>query len=233
MILRDSCPIEPRSANLTVAIFIYEGVPIRCAMINDTPWFLARDISDYIGDPSTFLFTVSAEDRIEVDPEYLDAPPAALPEPGSKGMYWFVSADAVYDRGERRASARAFRRWVVYTVVPAMRAQVPSIEPADLPVVHTVRKCTADEVTKRRNRSRRDRLRRRRHVVYRFFDKDGALLYVGVSWSLAARVTAHQSTQRWWNHVADIQIERHRNADEAYAAEAEAIRTEDPRYNRR
>jgi predicted GIY-YIG superfamily endonuclease len=69
--------------------------------------------------------------------------------------------------------------------------------------------------------------------MYRIFDADDALLYVGVTTNGMARLQNHRSVQEWWPRVARIEIEHLPtwSAAEATLLEAEAIRTEQPMYN--
>lgn len=67
--------------------------------------------------------------------------------------------------------------------------------------------------------------------MYRFFDAQGRLLYVGVTVAGLARWTAHASTQPWWTDVASARIAHFQSVELALLAEVEAIRTEHPAYN--
>lgn len=71
----------------------------------------------------------------------------------------------------------------------------------------------------------------RRQVVYRCFDADGALLYIGVSGDICTRVKQHRSQTSWWHEVSRVVIRLHPNRTAAFAAEIAAIRAEHPRYN--
>lgn len=69
--------------------------------------------------------------------------------------------------------------------------------------------------------------------LYRFFDKGGDLLYVGISLSAAHRASQHRSTQSWWPEVASMDV-RHLDTDvrrEAEAIERQVIIDEHPKYN--
>lgn len=67
--------------------------------------------------------------------------------------------------------------------------------------------------------------------LYRFFDNDGALLYVGISLSAAQRASQHKHEKQWWPDVARMDVERHPNRAAALDAERHAITTERPIYN--
>lgn len=67
--------------------------------------------------------------------------------------------------------------------------------------------------------------------VYRCFDADGALLYVGCSEDPDRRFYAHRRTV-WFCRVVRIDIEDYENRYAALEAEALAIRDESPIYNK-
>lgn len=68
-------------------------------------------------------------------------------------------------------------------------------------------------------------------TVYRFYDADGTLLYVGMSAALPSRLAEHSSVQPWWAHVATIKLEHYSDRDSAREAERQAIETEMPVHN--
>ena len=67
-------------------------------------------------------------------------------------------------------------------------------------------------------------------TLYRFFDAEGVLLYVGISSIGAMRWVGHQSRE-WWIDVATVTTEHFPDRDLAAEAEIVAIRTEKPRHN--
>jgi excinuclease UvrABC nuclease subunit len=73
---------------------------------------------------------------------------------------------------------------------------------------------------------------RRRPVMYRVFDADGRLIYVGQSINLPARVSEHRSQSWWWKPLAArLRIQVFPTVDAAKAAEKVAIQEEDPVFN--
>ncbi|WP_175627561.1 GIY-YIG nuclease family protein [Microbacterium sp. CSI-V] len=78
-----------------------------------------------------------------------------------------------------------------------------------------------------------DRLvaRARRCAVYRFFDEDGRLLYVGKAIDPDARRKQHEK-RIWWSDVHRQEVEWFANERLALDAEDTAIRDENPVYNR-
>lgn len=72
---------------------------------------------------------------------------------------------------------------------------------------------------------------REKTELYRHFDTDGRLLYVGVSLSTVARLSSHMCESKWSGQIASITIERFPTRQEALAAEAAAIKLERPAHN--
>lgn len=70
-----------------------------------------------------------------------------------------------------------------------------------------------------------------RHCLYRFFDTDGELLYVGITMNPAARWPKHSKQKPWWCEVETISLETFGSRSEVLDAEREAIKTEHPRHN--
>ncbi len=71
-----------------------------------------------------------------------------------------------------------------------------------------------------------------RTALYRHRDKNGTLLYVGISLSVAARLAQHEATSHWFAEVTQVDVEYFPTRDEACAAERVAIQTEHPRCNK-
>jgi predicted GIY-YIG superfamily endonuclease len=70
-----------------------------------------------------------------------------------------------------------------------------------------------------------------KHTLYRFYDQDDNLLYVGISADLARRLDQHARAKPWWTDVALVRVQHHPDRATVAAAERHAIRTEQPRYN--
>lgn len=68
--------------------------------------------------------------------------------------------------------------------------------------------------------------------LYRLFDKEDQLLYVGISWFAQVRIDAHMRGAPWRDEIARYEIETHPTRKAAAFAESEAINTEFPRYNK-
>ena len=68
-------------------------------------------------------------------------------------------------------------------------------------------------------------------TLYRQYDIEGDLLYVGISLSGIARTQQHRQTAHWYKDIATITFEKFHTREEALEAERKAIRTEMPLYN--
>lgn len=71
----------------------------------------------------------------------------------------------------------------------------------------------------------------RQTCLYRYFDADGVLLYVGISVSALVRLRRHKREAAWFDKAATIKIERFRNRWNAAVAEYLAIKNEKPLHN--
>lgn len=70
------------------------------------------------------------------------------------------------------------------------------------------------------------------HHVYRCFDREGRLIYVGSSANLFSRLEQHRSSAWWSPTVAKVTATYYPNGVVARAAETRAIREEVPRWNK-
>lgn len=68
-------------------------------------------------------------------------------------------------------------------------------------------------------------------IVYRFYDTEGALLYVGLTAVGVARWVQHASEQPWWPEVATVTVAHFATVALAADAERRAILAEQPRHN--
>lgn len=69
------------------------------------------------------------------------------------------------------------------------------------------------------------------HYVYRHYDKDGALLYVGCTHEWTNRTMDHRKFSKWWSAVVRLEIERFADKSDALKAEKKAIENENPSCN--
>ena len=74
--------------------------------------------------------------------------------------------------------------------------------------------------------------KQRKTSLYRHFDPSGRLLYVGVSYSVMARLHEHRRSP-WFYDVVRVEIQHFDSRKEAEKAELAAIVNENPIHNRR
>ncbi len=67
--------------------------------------------------------------------------------------------------------------------------------------------------------------------LYRIWDAEGALLYVGISTNPDMRMYKHKRRQPWWAEVDSVSYEWFPNRESAQGAERSAIHHEHPVYN--
>jgi hypothetical protein len=70
-----------------------------------------------------------------------------------------------------------------------------------------------------------------RTALYRHFDSENRLLYVGISLHAVIRLAGHRRHARWFDEVATVTIEWFETRDVALKAEQCAILKERPRFN--
>jgi hypothetical protein len=68
-------------------------------------------------------------------------------------------------------------------------------------------------------------------TLYRHFDKEGVLLYVGISLSAVKRLSEHSKLSPWALDITSVTLEHLPTREEAIKAETKAIREEKPLYN--
>lgn len=69
------------------------------------------------------------------------------------------------------------------------------------------------------------------NVLYRMFDADDNLLYVGITFNPQSRFTAHRRDKEWWRDIARISLSHYECRVDLAEAERQAIRDEQPLYN--
>lgn len=67
--------------------------------------------------------------------------------------------------------------------------------------------------------------------LYRHFDSNGELLYVGISLSSVARLAQHRRSSVWFDRIKRVEIEAFPTREAAIMAESRAIETEKPKFN--
>lgn len=68
-------------------------------------------------------------------------------------------------------------------------------------------------------------------TLYRYFDSDGRLLYVGITGDNTKRQSQHRRNSFWFGEIASATFEHFDNRKKADDAESEAITKEKPMYN--
>lgn len=68
-------------------------------------------------------------------------------------------------------------------------------------------------------------------VLYRFFDAEDTLLYVGITNSPRTRFNNHRSDKSWFRHVVRSTMEHFGTREALEAAEIRAIQEEKPKHN--
>ena len=69
------------------------------------------------------------------------------------------------------------------------------------------------------------------YTLYRFFDEDETLLYVGQTTNPPRRFKEHAAAKNWWLNVASIDLEHFPDQQSLNYAERQAIVLEDPLHN--
>lgn len=70
------------------------------------------------------------------------------------------------------------------------------------------------------------------YVVYRHFNCEGDLLYVGMTSNIGARNLQHKNRSHWFSQVSMITLDWFADKQEAKDTEASAICSESPIYNK-
>lgn len=101
--------------NKLTQVFEYEDRPVRTALVNGEPWFVAKDVCDILelGDVS------KAVSRLDEDEKGTNS----IPTPGGNQEMLVINEPGLYSLilGSRKPEAKLFKRWVVHEVLPAIR----------------------------------------------------------------------------------------------------------------
>jgi predicted GIY-YIG superfamily endonuclease len=68
--------------------------------------------------------------------------------------------------------------------------------------------------------------------LYRHYDAEGRLLYVGISNHLFVRTAKHRNSAPWFREVRRIDVLLYNSREEALDAESAAIKDENPQHNK-
>lgn len=69
------------------------------------------------------------------------------------------------------------------------------------------------------------------HYLYRHYDADNNLLYVGISYNAIYRLWQHKRVSLWFSDIAKVTIEKFSTRRDALNAETKAIQFENPKHN--
>ncbi|CAB4218072.1 GIY-YIG nuclease superfamily [uncultured Caudovirales phage] len=69
------------------------------------------------------------------------------------------------------------------------------------------------------------------HTIYRLFNSEDRLLYIGITEDWARRFKQHSRVQPWWDRVASVKLEFVDSLETAQVLEANAIKREHPLHN--
>jgi predicted GIY-YIG superfamily endonuclease len=69
-----------------------------------------------------------------------------------------------------------------------------------------------------------------RTALYRYYDSEGNLLYVGISVSAARRMEQHKQAKIWFKNLARVRVEHFSDRDSALQAEKKVNQGHSPYY---
>lgn len=121
-----------KGGDLTPAVFTYgDAQQVRMLVIEDQPWFAAKDVCSVLGIANSRRVAASLDDdEVRV---------YGLRTPSGRQQMQLVNESGLYNLifRSRKAEARAFRRWVTAEVLPSIRRsggyQQPQAQPPVLP----------------------------------------------------------------------------------------------------
>jgi excinuclease UvrABC nuclease subunit len=70
-----------------------------------------------------------------------------------------------------------------------------------------------------------------KQTLYRFYDSNDDLLYVGITKFFEPRLKQHYKNSEWFFETAFVRLEHFKTRREVEDAESYAIKTEQPKYN--
>lgn len=127
-------------------IFLFDEAPVRVAMIDDEPWFIAKDAAGILGikNHKDAISNFPADERDGVDttdPIGRTQRTTVISEPG---LYRLIFQS-------RKAEAERFKKWVFHEVLPAIRKTgcygvLPDTSAADLGELKRTLKLALDSV---------------------------------------------------------------------------------------
>ena len=70
-----------------------------------------------------------------------------------------------------------------------------------------------------------------KQTLYRFYDQNDQLLYVGITKFFEPRLKQHYKNADWFFQTASVKLEHYQTRQDVEKAESVAIKTEKPIYN--
>ena len=70
-----------------------------------------------------------------------------------------------------------------------------------------------------------------KQTLYRFYDQDDQLLYVGITKFFEPRLKQHYKNADWFFDTARVTLEHYQTRQDVERAESQAIKSERPKYN--
>ncbi|MDV7194650.1 GIY-YIG nuclease family protein [Mycolicibacterium fortuitum] len=71
----------------------------------------------------------------------------------------------------------------------------------------------------------------KQNILYRAYDENCTLLYIGITANPGVRLRKHAEGKDWWGQVTSIQLQHFKTRDALEEAEREAIAAESPVFN--
>lgn len=114
--------------NNQIQPFQFHNHPVRVEMIDDEPWFVAKDLCDLFE-----IRTYDAMARLEEDEKLT----TIVSLSGQERKVWMVSESGMYNLifTSRKPEAKEFRRWVTHEVLPAIRREGVYVAPPTSPAL--------------------------------------------------------------------------------------------------
>lgn len=106
-------------------VFSYKEKQVRTIVIDDEPWFVAKDVCDVLelGDIHKAVSRLEEDERNSIP---------VMDGLGRQQESWTVSEPGLYSLilGSRKPEAKEFKRWITHEVIPAIRKTGSYIVPA-------------------------------------------------------------------------------------------------------
>lgn len=95
--------------------FIYQQIEVRTVMLNDQPWWVAKDVCEVLGHSNSRM----ALERLDEDEKGV----SSIYTLGGKQDVLVVNEPGLYSLilGSRKPEAKAFKRWITHEVIPSIR----------------------------------------------------------------------------------------------------------------